>query len=84
MISVALLDCKKVSEKCHYLLHCGNFHAVLPEFLVFLKFYYNVPTEIKYSDNAIGFYTENYILGHIFKPGRRKMPTNLSHPIVEG
>ena len=38
--------------------------------------------EIKYSDNAIGFYTENYILGHIFKPGERKMPTNLSHPIV--
>ena len=43
--SVALLDCRKVSEKCHLHLISGNFHVVLPDFLVFLKFYSNVLTE---------------------------------------
>ncbi len=39
-------------------------------------------TEIKYSDNAIEFYTENYILGQIFKKGTQKMPALVLHPTV--
>ena len=81
-ISVANLVFKKVSEKCHFELISGNFHEVLPDFLVFLKFYSNVLTEIKYSDNAIEFYTENYILGQIFKKGTQKMPALVPHPTV--
>ena len=81
-ISVANLVFKKVSEKCLFELISGNFHEVLPDFLVFWKFYSNDLTEIKYSDNAIEFYTENYILGQIFKKGTQKMPALVPHPTV--
>ena len=73
---------KKVSEKCHFELISGNFHEVLPDFLVFWKFDSNVLTEIKYSDNAIVFYTENYILSQIFMKGTQKMPALVPHPTV--
>ena len=65
-----------------FTLQSGNFHEVLPDILVFLKFYSNVLTEIKYSDNAIEFYTENYILGQIFKKGTQKIPALVPHPRV--
>ena len=73
---------EKFQKNATLLLYCGNFHEVLPDFLVFLKFYSNVLTEIKYSDNAIEFYTENYILSQIFTNGMKKSCTNLPHPRV--
>ena len=73
---------KKSFTKKPFTLQSGNFHEVLPDILVFLKFYSNVLTEIKYSDNAIEFYTENYILSQIFTNGIKKSYTNLPHPRV--
>ena len=39
-------------------------------------------TEIKYSDNAIEFYTKNYIPWPIFTKGTQKMPALVPHPTV--
>ena len=81
-ISVANLVFKKVSEKCHFELISGNFHEVLPDFLVFWKFYSNGVTETQNSDNAIEFSIKKYLYSQSFKKGTQKMPALVPHPTV--
>ena len=60
---------KKFCKNANLHFISGNFHEVLPDFFVFLKFYSNGLTEIENSDDAIEFYTEKSILGRIFTFG---------------
>ena len=72
----------KVSEKCHFELTSGNFHEVLPDFLVFWKFYSNGVTETQNFDNVIEFSIKKYLYSQIFKKGTQKMPALVPHPTV--
>ena len=73
---------KKLSKNAilHYI--SGNFHEVLPDFLVFLKFYSNGMTETQNSDNAIEFSIKKYLFSQSFKKGTQKMPALVPHPTV--
>ena len=52
---------KKFLKNAILHLQSGNFRVVLPDILVFLKFYTNVPMETENSDAAIQFSIKNCI-----------------------
>ena len=79
---VAILVSKKVSQKCQFTYKSGNFHAVLPDFLVFWIFYSNGVSETYNSDNAIEFSIKKYIYSQIFTRGTEKFPAPVPHPRV--